>query len=173
MTTSADLDAPVSYMQRTRDYYIALGYNNPYRWAHFDDVPFTPLRTPLVQARVALVTTAAPYQPGAGDQGPDAPYNGHAKFFKVHSGSTDHAPDLSISHVVYDRDHTSAEDLNTWFPLARLQEAAQAGRIGAVTSRFHCTPTNRSQRTTREVDAVELLRRCEEDRADAVILVPN
>ncbi|HWM77103.1 MAG TPA: glycine reductase, partial [Methylomirabilota bacterium] len=36
-------DGPILYMQRTRDYYLALGYGNPYRWARFDEVPFTPL----------------------------------------------------------------------------------------------------------------------------------
>ena len=173
MTTSAELDAPVSYIQRTRDYYLTLGYNNPYRWAHFDDVPFAPLRKPLAEARLTLITTAAPLQPDGGDQGPDAPYNGHAKFFRVFSASTDDDPDLRISHVVYDRDHTSAEDQNTWFPLARLREVAEAGRIAGLTSRFHCAPTNRSQRVTSQVDAPELLKRCQEDGADAVILVPN
>lgn len=173
MTTFVDLNAPVNYMQRTRDYYLALGYNNPYRWAHFDDVPFTPLQAPLADARVALITTAAPYKPGAGKQGPGAPYNGHAKFFRVHSESIDDVPDLGISHVVYDRDHTSAEDPNTWFPLARLKEAVEAGRIGGLTPRFHCAPTNRSQRVTSQTDAVELYRRCAEDGADAVVLVPN
>ena len=29
-----DYDAPVPYMQRTRDYYTAIGYTTPYRWAH-------------------------------------------------------------------------------------------------------------------------------------------
>ena len=32
------MDKPIRYMQRTRDWYLALGYDNPYRWAHFDDV---------------------------------------------------------------------------------------------------------------------------------------
>jgi hypothetical protein len=31
-------------MQRTRDWYLALGYGNPYRWAHYADVPFQPLK---------------------------------------------------------------------------------------------------------------------------------
>jgi hypothetical protein len=68
---AADYDAPIPYMQRTRDYYQVLGFN-PYRWAHFVEVPFTPLRMPLDRARVALITTAAPFQPGVGDQGPGA-----------------------------------------------------------------------------------------------------
>jgi hypothetical protein len=40
-------DLPVPYMQRLRDYYIALGYGNPYRWAQYSSVPFTPVQRPL------------------------------------------------------------------------------------------------------------------------------
>jgi hypothetical protein len=120
-----------------------------------------------------LITTAAPYQPGVGDQGPRAPYNAAAKFYTVYSDTTDGVPDVRISHVGYDRVHTTAEDPNTWFPLAGLQQAVKRGRLGGVTARFHGAPTNRSQRVTMEQDAPELLRRCREDGADAVLLVPN
>jgi hypothetical protein len=172
MRFAPEHDVAIPYMQRTRDYYLALGFP-AYRWAHFEDVPFTVLGTPLAQARVGLITTAAPYQPEAGDQGPGARYNANAKFYTVYSDSTDAVPDLRISHVGYDRLHTTAEDPNTWFPLAQLQEAVKAGRIGALTPRFHGAPTNRSQRITVETDAPELLRRCREDGADVVVLVPN
>ena len=169
---AADHDVPIPYMQRTREYYQALGYQ-PYRWAHFADAPFTPLRTPLGRARVALITTAAPFQPEAGDQGPRAPYNAAAKFYQVYSASVDSKPDLRISHVGYDRLHTVPEDINAYFPLTRLQEAVTAGRIGGLTPRFHGAPTNRSHRVTMETDLPELLRRCREDGADAVVLVPS
>jgi len=171
-TFAPEHDAPIQYIQRTRDYYLALGYG-AYRWAHFDDVPFTPLSAPLAKSRVALITTAAPHQPGVGDQGPGAKYNAAAKFYKVYSDSTEAVPDLRISHLGYDRKHSTAKDPNTWFPLARLQEAVKAGRIGALTPRFHGAPTNRSRRVTMETDAPELLRRCREDGADAVVLVPS
>ena len=165
-------DTPIPYMQRTRDYYVALGFN-PYRWSHFVDVPFTPLRKPLRDARVTLITTAATFQPDAGDQGPGAPYNAAAKFYQVYSIPSSSEPDLRISHIGYDRAHTSAEDLNSYFPLARLKEAVTAGRIGELGARVHGSPTNRSQRVTTETDAPELLRRCQEDGADAVVLVPS
>ncbi|HEX6775950.1 MAG TPA: glycine reductase, partial [Methylomirabilota bacterium] len=110
-------------MQRTRDYYVALGYDNPYRWASFAEVPFAPLAVQLSRARIGLITTAAPYQPGVGDQGPGAPYNAAAKFYQVYSVSTESVPDLRISHVGYDRLHTSAADINTYLPLTRLREA--------------------------------------------------
>jgi len=166
-------DVPIPYMQRTRDFYVALGYGNPYRWAHFVEVPFTPLGTPLGRARVALITTAAPYQPGAGDQGPGAPYNAAAKFYQVYSAPTESVPDLRISHVGYDRVHTSAADIHTYFPLARLKDAVAAGRIGALAPRFHGLPTNRSRRATTEGDVPELLRRCREDGVEAAVLVPT
>src|SRR5215470_7497913 len=51
-------DAPIGYMERTRLYYRALGYDNDYAWAHFPEVPFTPLGRPLAETRIGLVTTA-------------------------------------------------------------------------------------------------------------------
>lgn len=164
-------------MQRTRAYYLALGYETPYRWAHHRDVPFTALRKPLAEAVAALVTTAAPYRPGLGDQGPGASYNGAAKFFEVYSAPVpaagEEAPDVRISHLSYDRDHTTAEDPRTWFPLDALRQAAAAGRVGALAARFHGLPTNRSQRATLEQDCPALLRRLHEDEADAAVLAAN
>ena len=167
------LDAPIPYLQRIRDYYAGLGYGAPYVFAHYVDVPFTPLAKPLAQARVALVTTAAPYQPDKGDQGPGAPYNAAAKFYAVYSGDSARDHDLRISHIAIDRAHTTAADPGTYFPLIALRAAARAGRIGSVAPRFHGMPTNRSHRTTLEVDAPEIVARCKDDGVDAALLVPN
>lgn len=163
---------PIRYMERTRAYYGALGYA-PYRWARFDDVPFSPLKRPLQDCTVALVTTAAPFDPAKGDQGPGAPYNAGAKFYSVYSGPSAVDPDLRISHVAIDRAHTTAEDGNSYFPLAAQRRAADRSEIGSVARHFHGLPTNRSQRTTLEIDCPELVRRVVADAADAVILVPN
>ena len=46
-----DYDSPVPYMQRTRDYYTAIGYTTPYRWAHHVAAPFTRLGKSLAQSR--------------------------------------------------------------------------------------------------------------------------
>jgi D-proline reductase (dithiol) PrdB len=166
-------DVPIAYLQRTRSYYQALGYGAPYEWAHFADVPFQPLAKSLAACRIGLVTTAAPYQPDRGDQGPGAPYNAAAKFYSVYSGDTSVDPDLRIAHVAIDRKHTTAEDPGTYFPLAALRRSAHAGRIGALAPRFHGLPTNRSQRATLDTDVPELVARCRADAVDAVLLVPN
>ncbi len=170
---SPDFDQPVPYMLRTRLYYAALGYTVPYRWASFAEVPFARLRQTLALSRVSLVTTAAPFDPAKGEQGPSAAYNGGAKFYAAYSLDSAAEPNLRISHVAYDRQHTTAADQRSYSPLAALHAAAAAGRIGAVTPRLHGAPTNRSHRTTMETDAPEILRRCQQDAADAVILVPN
>jgi len=163
---------PIPYLQRTRDYYRALGYGAPYEWAHYVDVPFHPPGKPLAECRVALVTTAAPYQPDKGDQGPGALYNASAKFYTVFSGDTAVDHDTRISHIGYDRKHTTAKDSNTWFPLPLMREFASQGRF-TLAKRFHGAPTNRSQRVTLETDAPEILARCRQDQVDAALLVPT
>src|SRR3981081_65079 len=166
-------DAPVPYMNRIREYYLALGYGEPDRWAHYAEVPFQPLARSLAECRVALITTAAPYQPGKGDQGPGAPYNAAAKFYAVYSGDTAQDHDLRISHIAIDRKHTTAKDLRSYFPGPALRQSAAKGRIGSVAPRFHGLPTNRSHRVTLDVDCPEIVARCKADEVDAAILVPN
>jgi hypothetical protein len=172
---AASHDVPIPYLQRIRTYYAALGYGAPYEWAHYAEVPFQPLRKPLAQSRIALITTAAPHQPDKGDQGPGLPhpYNAAIKFYSVYSGDSAKDHDLRIAHVAIDRQHTTGEDQRSYFPLAALRRAATAGRIGGLAPRFHGAPTNRSHRTTLEIDCPEIVRRCQADGVDAAILVPN
>jgi hypothetical protein len=167
-----DYDAPIEYMRRTREYYLALGYGTPYRWAHYLDAPFQPLHKPLKESTLALITTAAPYQPDKGDQGPGAAYNAAAKFYTVYSSDSAVDHDTRISHIGYDRKHTTATDSNTWFPLPLLRAFAAEGRF-TLAKRFHGAPTNRSQRVTLETDAPEILARCRQDQVDAALLVPT
>lgn len=166
-------DRPVPYMQRLRDYYLALGYDNPYRWAQYAGVPFTPVEKPLNKVRVALITTAGPFKEGAGDQGPGAAYNAAAKFYEVYSARSEEDLFLGISHLGYDRKYTTAEDISSFFPLRALHSAADNGRIGEVSPRFYGMPTNRSQVTTIEQDCADLLTLLHEDRADVAVVVAN
>lgn len=168
-----EFDQPVRYILRTRSYYLGLGYDNPYVWAHYIDVPFTPLKKPLNQSRLALITTAAPYQADKGPQGPGAPYNANAKFYQPYAASIERDPDLRIAHVGIDRKHANMSDSQCWFPLEAARAAQQAGRIGSLSPRFYGLPTNRSQRHTLEVDAPAVIAMCKEDAVDVAVLIPN
>lgn len=163
---------PLDYIPRIRAYYQALGYGAPYEWAVHETVPFTPLATSLGAARIGIVTTAAPIKAGAGEQGAGAPYNGAAKFFEPFAATVDPEPVLGISHIAYDRVHTTAADQRSYFPLQALQKLAAVGEIGAVAQRFYGLPTNRSQSRTR-ADAKALVGFAQEDALDGVVLVPN
>ena len=171
--SSQTTNQPLPYMQRMRDYYLALGYNNPYKWAHFSDVPFQPLSKPVTKSRVGLVTTAAPFKPEAGDQGPGAPYNAAAKFYRVYAGDANKDDFLGISHVSYDRDYTTAEDIGSYFPLGALRKTQAQGIIGEVSPRYYGLPTNRSQDTTKHQDCPDLLAMLQDDEVDLAILVAN
>lgn len=160
----------IDYIDRTRAHYLAEGFNNPYAWAHFQYVPFTPLAKPLAECRIGLVTTAAPYQPTKGDQGPHAPYNNDAKFRESYHAPISPTPDLRISHIAYDRANTVPDDLNAYFPRQQLLDAVTSGRIGSIPERFYAAPTARSQRRTVEKDGPAILQWARDDGIDAALL---
>src|SRR5215207_6026795 len=126
-----DFDAPLEYMRRTREYYLALGYDNPYRWAHYIDAPFQPLKKKLSDSTLVLISTAAPYQPDKGDQGPGAAYHAGAKFYTVYSGVTAVDHDTRISHIGYDRKHTTAKDFQHLVPAAADARVREPGPLQA------------------------------------------
>ena len=166
-------DQPVRYIERTRNYYLGLGYDNPYVWAHYTEVPFSPLKKPLNQSVLALITTAVPYDAEKGDQGPGASYNAAAKFYKPYQCSIDKDADLRIAHVGIDRKNANMEDSHCWFPLEAAKQAKNTGRIASLSPHFYGLPTNRSQRHTLEIDAPMILEMLRADHVDVAVLIPN
>jgi hypothetical protein len=157
----------VSYIDKSREYYAAQDYENPYRWARFNEVPFTPLPGPLANLRVGIVTTTT--LPGAGpDQAPAArpPKGPYAEPLLPIPGRL-YTMDLS-----WDKEATHTDDVASFFPARALLDACTAGRIGGVAPRFYGVPTEYSQRTTIEHDAPAILGYLREDEVDAALLVP-
>ena len=155
------MSKPIGYMERTRRYYEAQGFEKAYAWAHFDDIPFTPLRKPVSESTLALITTMALYDRDESD------------VRHVASGSTLEAPArLYGDDLSWDSTATHLEDRESYFPIDALHELVRRGRVGTLAPRFHCAPTEFSQRRTREADAPEILKRCREDGADIALLVP-
>ena len=152
---------PIAYMERTRRYYEVQGFEKAYAWARFDDIPFTPLQKPVSDSTLVLVTTMALYDRDATD------------VRHVASGSTLEAPArLYGDDLSWDRTASHLEDRGSYFPVDAVHDLVRRGRIGALAERFHCAPTDYSQRRTRQADAPEILKRCREDGADIALLVP-
>ena len=168
-----ELDQPILYIDRTRSYYLGLGYETPYVWAHYLEVPFSPLKKLLNQSTLGLITTAAPFKAENGPQGPGAPYNATAKFYQPFQQAIDGMIDLRIAHVGIDRQNANMEDSSCWFPLAAAKKAVEKGRIKAISPHFYGLPTNRSQRHTLEIDAPLILEMLRADQVDVAVLIPN
>ena len=154
----------VRYMDRTRDYYRALGYPSDYVWSRFDTVPFAPLAKPLSQARLGLVTTASP---------PDLGNRDAAGKRQVWSGEISAAPArLFTDNLAWDKESTHTDDRASFLPIEAVQHWASEGLVGGLTARFHGVPTEYSQRKTIEIDAPQVLARLRADGADAALLSP-
>ena len=160
----------VRYMDRIRDYYLAQGYQKPYRWAHFEDAPFTPLKKPLSESKVTLLSTSdVSIRRDEGEELPatettvgdvySVPWNTPIESLYSRSESFD-------SHA------TNLEDLNSYLPLTRLQECVDKGRIGSVSESFHNLNRGYSQKLMMETTAPAALERCRNDGADVAILTP-
>ncbi len=149
----------VSYIDKSREYYAASGYDKPYRWPRYDSVPFAPLRKPLSQCRVGVVTTAD-LQPGQTPR--------ETKLFSA----PNEAYDGLYRDKSWDKEATHTDDPETYLPLKRLAEHVEAGRIGSLSPRFYGVPTDYSQRLTLEQDAPQIAAWMAEDAVDVALLIP-
>jgi hypothetical protein len=148
-------------MERSRLYYEAQGFERAYRWATFDEVPFTPLKKPLSESRLGVITTAATYPRTSKDTR------------RVDTGSVQEPPErLYANDLSWDKQATHLDDRESYFPVDQLQAAIADGRLGALSPRFYCAPTSYSHRETLTEDAPEILRLCQEDAIDIALLVP-
>jgi hypothetical protein len=156
----------VRYIDKTREYYKAEGYDRPYHWAHFEDIPFTPLARPLAECRVGLVTTSEMAVRDAPLPVPD-----DDPLRDPYWLPTDTPVDRLYSRkTAYDRHATTLDDVEAYLPLTRLRELAAEGRIGALAPRFAMAFSQYSQRKTLTVDAPRILGWLREDRVDVAVL---
>ncbi len=148
----------VSYIDKSREYYRAHGYENAYAWAHHDEVPFSPLSKPLAECRVAIGTTA--------DRAPRADGHGARHYVEPLANARGLYTDM-----FWDRDATHTDDQESYLPLQSLMTHRDAGRIGSISPRFYGISTEYSQRQTIVEDAPEIEAWMREDDVDVAVLI--
>ena len=158
----------VSYIDKSREYYAAHGYTQPYKWVYNKEVPFNTLRKPLSDCTVGVVTTAT--LPSHWQNLPKGQQIPQKRPYAETSYPVPEA--LYTRDLEWDKNTTHTDDIDTYLPLKRLHEFQHSGAIGKVSPRFYGAPTTYSQRQTRESDAPMILKWCKEDRVDIAILVP-
>lgn len=142
-----------------------------YRWQRIDPIPWAPLRKPLTEACLALVSSAAFVLP---DQRPfdESIRGGDPSFREIPSDAG--AGLLVDTHRSESFDHSGMhKDPNIAFPIDRVRELEAAGRIGRVNHRHlsfmgSITAPDRLIKDTAPEAASWLV----EDGVDVALLVP-
>ena len=136
---------------------LGLGYGAPYEWAHYDR------RAVPAAGKAAREPSRADHHGGALPAGQGRPGSGRA----LQRGGQvlrrllrRYGEGPRPAHLARRRSTASTRRPRTAAPgfrCRRCARAAGAGRIGAVAPHFHGAPTNRSHRTTLEVDCPEIV----------------
>lgn len=159
-------DAPVAYIDVTRDSYSALGFPE-YRWVRSTEpTPWSAPRRPLAESRLALIASGGIYAAGQ----IAFHFRDDTSFRLI---PTDVATaDLRISHFAYDT-ADARRDPNVVFPIDTLRRLVASGEVGSLT-RHAITFMGGiySSRRVRDEMAPAIARVLQEESADAALLVP-
>jgi hypothetical protein len=126
-------------------------------------IPYTPFRGKLEEATICLVSTAGVREKS------DRP-------FQVEGDTTYRAIDGSKSgaDLAYDDDHYDHtcvdQDLNCVFPIDRLRDLANEGRIGGCAPKHFSMGFSQALRELRQTTIPSLVREVDKLRPDAVLL---
>lgn len=166
----------VKYIEKTHAYYRRKGFDNPYRYAHFEDGPFTPLSKPVSRSRLMMVSSAG--MELIPDDGPEPwPFKG------INIGEKDKVEVFSIPSDIpkeqlkyitgaHNRAENDMLDIDAFFPVTRLRELRDEGLIGSLAENYLRIRPCYSTSKTLKLDAPEVLRRCREEAVDIALLVP-
>ena len=165
MSTDSAYRKFVSYIDKSREFYAAQGYERRYEWARPVDPPaFRPLAGPLSTLRLGLVTTAFPLPPVGQEAAVEVPY----------AQAVQPTPTtLFTADINRDKDAAPANERESFLPLIRLQEQVTGGRLGSLSPRFYGVPFDYSQRRTSEQDAPAVLQFLRADDVEVAMLVPH
>lgn len=142
-----------------------------YRWRKIVPVPWTPLKKPLTECRFALLSSAGFVLPGH-EPFDESIRGGDASFREIPSEVD--VSKLIDTHRSESFDHTGMHgDPNLAFPIERVRELADSGRIGSVNHRHlsfmgSITAPARLIKETAPPAASRLV----EDGVDVALLVP-
>jgi D-proline reductase (dithiol) PrdB len=142
-----------------------------YPWRRIDPVPWTPLTKPLSESRLALLSSAGFV--ARGQEPFEAAVRGGDVSFRDIPADVD-VRTLVDTHRSESFDHTGLrQDPNVAFPIDRVRELAERGRIGPVNHRHlsfmgSITAPGRLVRHT----GPEAARRLVADGVDVALLIP-
>jgi D-proline reductase (dithiol) PrdB len=113
---------PVRYIDQVRHHYS----DQPaYRWSTFETIPWTPLRKPLSQCRIALLSSAGIHLK---DQDPFSTERDDLSWREIPTASDPET--FRVAH--HSKNATRVKDFNTVLPIEPLQELSTEGVIASL-----------------------------------------
>jgi D-proline reductase (dithiol) PrdB len=162
----ANTQPPIDYIERTRSQYAALRYE-PYAWVHEPEPPpFTPIKKPLSDSRIALICSGGIYR-----QSQIAFHYKDDTSFRI---IDTRAPkrELRVTHFAYDLTD-ARQDINVVYPAETLRDLEQLAVIGELAPRAYTFMGGiYSSRKVRSQLAPAIVDRLVKDEVDVAILVP-
>lgn len=154
---------PVDYIPRTRELYA--DYNNPYRWVTNESVAWTPLKKPIAESKIAMISSG-------GIMYRDQPrfHREDASYRRIPKNAT--RADLNIWHFGYPT-RDAQIDPNCVFPWERLKELERERVIGELSDPFFSFMGGiYSARKVRDELAPQIADELKRAHVDAFYLVP-
>jgi hypothetical protein len=139
-----------------------------------ESIPFTPLRVPIAEARVALLSTAGISCP------PDPPFDmdgersnptwGDPSWRRIAANATEKA--VEVNHLHIDTSYIE-RDLDVALPLRRLDELVAAGEVGAAAPTHYSVMGYQPDATAQVTDsAPAIAARMLGEEVQAAVLAP-
>ena len=158
--------APVDYIQRTKEQYDGLGYPS-YHWVYNPDPPpMTALKKPLSECKLALIASGGIYASGQ--------IAFHFKDDLSYRQVDIETPTSSLraTHFAYDLTDARA-DPNVVFPLDSLKKCVSEGIVGELSNPAYTFMGGiYSSRKVRDILAPALADALEKDEVDVALMVP-
>jgi D-proline reductase (dithiol) PrdB len=159
--------APVEYIRRTRESYEELGFE-PYQWFEADSDPaFVPLRKPLSESKLGMISTAGTYVHGQ-----------VAYYYKddtsIRSIPCDTATsDIRFSHIMENYLVEARQDPCTVFPIEALNQLENEKVIGSLADNFlSCMGGIYSKKRVQSELIPNLEAAVDREELDLLLLVP-
>ncbi|NKB60292.1 MAG: hypothetical protein GKS00_28630 [Alphaproteobacteria bacterium] len=157
----------IEYIKAITERYSRLGYT-PYKWYEADSPPpFAPLKKPLSESRIGVLSTSGAYAVGQ-----------TAYYYKDDSSTraipkTTPKDRIHFSHITENYLENPRRDPACMVPTDALRQLEEEGVIGEVADDiFSCMGGIYSQRRVREELAPALLETYRAQNVDAVFLIP-